>query len=94
VLPGVASWLDNNRSVRSMCVSLCGEDGADELARRLVPLDEEAMQRVVGVETLGGEDDVGPHQDCGLDVVSGEISVMGVCNRKPLSTSKTCTCVP
>ena len=42
--------------------------------RCLVPLDEEVVQRIPGVETLGGEDDVQPHEGGGLDVVLTEVA--------------------
>ena len=46
----------------------------DELPRRLVALDEEVVQRVVGVEALDAEDEVEPGEDGGLDVVAADVA--------------------
>ena len=41
---------------------------------RLVPLDEEVVQRVVGVEAFDAEDEVEPGEDGGLDIVATDVA--------------------
>jgi hypothetical protein len=50
------------------------EDRADQVSPRLVPPDEEVVQRVTGVEALRAQDDVEPRERGGLGVVPAEFA--------------------